>query len=583
MVLALAIASSALVLGVARTTPAPARGSHAPLARGRHSLLAGAYAHAAAQSTSSAATVGPAEVHHFEYVLQDRTISVYDIDHGFAAQAPIELPQLADGVRGVTTAPTTHVLFIAHGGDGGGNGHGSVLAYDMVAKTVLWDRHYANGIDSLAISHDGQTLYVPTGENDSSGIWNILSAATGEITGTIGAGAGAHDGVMSADGSTLLLGGRDHEQLEWYNTATHQVRSSDALVGGVRPLTINGDDSRAFTTATGFDGFQEIDLNTGHVLFTGKQAPYPAGFQYSTASHGISLSPDSKTLYVLDAVNDTVHVWDVTGTPTQRANVTVQAFTGTQAQCAYDCARDGWIQTSTDGRYVFVGDSGDVIDTTTDTVVGHIENLRDSRETIEVDWANGVPVATSTRQGVGAAGSAIPSVPTPSGVAPPASGSVAVIGGLTISPAAFLASRRGASITGLSISPDAFVATDRGAATARRRRARRRLTIGTTVSYSDSQSASTVFTVLRGRPGIERGKHGCVKSPLGHGRRGKHCTRYVRIGSFVHRDSSGANRFRFTGRVSGRALRPGRYLLQALPRVAGHTAKPSVRAFRIIA
>lgn len=570
-VLVLVIASSGFVLGVARTTPAPARGSQAS--------PASASAHAAAQPSPAAATAASSEVRHLEYVLQDKTISVYDIDHGFAAQAPIELPQLSDGVRGVTTAPTTHVLFIAHGGDGGGNGHGSVLAYDMVAKAVLWDQHYSNGIDSLAISHDGQTLYVPTGENDSSGTWNIVSAATGAITGTIGAGAGAHDGVMSADGTTLLLGGRDHAQLEWYNTATHQVRSSDALVNGVRPLTINGDDSRAFTTATGFDGFQEIDLNTGHVLFTGQQASYPNGFQYSTASHGISLSPDSKTLYVLDAVNNTVHVWDVTGTPTQKANVSVQALTGTQAQCAYDCARDGWIQTSTDGHYVFVGDSGDVIDATSNTVVGHIENLRDSRETIEVDWANGVPVATSTRQGVGAAVSALPPAPAPPVVTHPASGSGAVVSGLTISPDAFVAARRGVAITGLSISPDAFVVADRGAATARRRPA-----TGTTVSYNDSQSAITVFTVLRRQPGIERAKHGCVKPPhgRGRGRRGKHCTRYARMGSFVHQDSSGANRFRFTGRVGGRTLRPGRYLLQALPRVADHTAKPSVRAFRVI-
>ncbi len=520
-------------------------------------------------------------VQHLEYVLRDGAISVYDIDHGFAALAPIELPQLSDGVRGVTTAPTTHVLFIAHGGDGGANGNGSVLAYDMVAKAVLWDKRYSSGIDSLAISHDGQTLYVPSGESDSSGIWNIVSAATGAITGTIGAGAGAHDGVMSADGSTLLLGGRNHAQLEWYNTATHQLRSSDGLVNGVRPLTINGDDSRAFTTATGFDGFQEIDLNTGHVLFTEQQANFPSGFQYTTASHGISLSPDSKTLYVLDTVNNTVHVWDVTGTPIQKANISVQALTGTQAQCAYDCARDGWIQTSTDGHYAFVGDSGDVIDTTTNTVVGHIDNLRDSRETIEVDWANGVPVSTTTRQGVGAAASAAPpsSSPAPGVTAPPVSGSsVAVINGLIVSPKVFVAAGRGAPISGLSISPDAFVVAGGGVAIARRRPS-----TGTTVSYSDSQAARTTFTVLSEHPGVERAKRGCVRPPRAAPKiGGRRCTRYVRVGSFIHTDHNGPNRFRFTGRIAGRALSPGRYLLQALPMLGGRTSTPRARTFRII-
>jgi sugar lactone lactonase YvrE len=497
---------------------------------------------------------------HLEYVLQDQTISVYDIDHGFAALAPIELPQLSDGVRGVTTAPTTHVLFIAHGGDGGGSGNGSVLAYDMVARTVLWDKHYSTGIDSLAISHDGQTLYVPTGENAANGIWNIVSAASGAITGTISAGAGAHDGVMSSDGTTLLLGGRNHAQLEWYNTATHQVRSSDALVSGVRPLTINGDDSRAFTTATGFDGFQEIDLDTGHVLFTEQQANYPSGFKYTTASHGISLSPDSKTLYVLDTVNNTVHVWDVAGTPVQKANIPVQPLTGEQAHCAYDCARDGWIQTSTDGHYVFVGDSGDVIDTTTNTVIGHIDNLRDSRETIEVDWSGGVPVSTSTRQGVGAAAPTMPPSPATTGVTLPASGSVAVISGLTVSPATFRAASRGAAI------------------------ARRRASTGAAVSYRDSRAARTTFTVLSRRLEIAGAKHGCVKPPRTTRRMGiKHCIRYVRVGSFIHNDRVGSNRFRFTGRVGGRKLAPGRYQLQAQPTLVGYSGVRRTVAFRVIA
>src|SRR2546429_5293517 len=34
-----------------------------------------------------------------------------------------------------------------------------------------------------------------------------------------------------------------------------------------------------------------------------------------------------------------------------------------RSPCAYDCLGDGWLHHSLDGRYVFVGDSGDVIDT----------------------------------------------------------------------------------------------------------------------------------------------------------------------------------------------------------------------------
>ena len=76
-------------------------------------------------------------------------------------------------------------------------------------------------------------------------------------------------------------------------------------------------------------------------------------------------------------------------------------LTGSEAGCAYDCARDGWVQASVSGCYVFVGDAGDVISTRTDRVVGFLPAMRDSRKMIEVDWRNGRPVATSTRSGIG--------------------------------------------------------------------------------------------------------------------------------------------------------------------------------------
>jgi hypothetical protein len=170
-----------------------------------------------------------------------------------------------------------------------------------------------------------------------------------------------------------------------------------------------------------------------------------------------------------------------------------------------------------------------------------------------------VPVSTSTRQGVGVAAPAMPPSPTTPGVTPPALGSIAVISELTVSPAAFRAASRGAAI------------------------ARRRAPAGTTVSYNDSQAVTTAFTVLRQQSGIARAKRGCVKPPhAAHKAKGMHCTRYVRLGNFIHTDHSGPNRFRFTGRVAGRALRPGRYLLQASPVSGGRTAKPSARTFRII-
>src|SRR5204863_1200102 len=102
-------------------------------------------------------------------------------------------------------------------------------------------------------------------------------------------GEGPHDGVMSADGKVLLLGDRNYSKLSVYNTRTARISEQiGPLVGGVRPNTIDGSDTVAFTTATGFDGFQVESIPRSSVLFTVRFASCSGPF--STCSHGISLS-----------------------------------------------------------------------------------------------------------------------------------------------------------------------------------------------------------------------------------------------------------------------------------------------------
>jgi DNA-binding beta-propeller fold protein YncE len=299
------------------------------------------------------------------------------------------------------------MLFVTYGGDGGAHGTGSVLAYDLVAKRVLWSVNLATGIDSGAVSADGRLLYIPDGELSSDGNWYILDASTGAVVGKIATpGAGPHDGALSADGRLLLLGDRNYNFLSVYDTQTGSLRPEiGPLVGGVRPLTINGSDSLAFTTATGFDGFQAESLALpGAVLYTESFGRCSGPF--TTCSHGISLSPDSRLVYVLDSVRKAVQVWDVHGVgegvaPALLATVPVAGLSGSEEGCAYDCGRDGWVQTTLDGRYVFVGDSGSVIEAATNRVVATIPNMLNTRKFVEIDWQGRVPVASSGRQGIG--------------------------------------------------------------------------------------------------------------------------------------------------------------------------------------
>ncbi len=110
---------------------------------------------------------------------------------------------------------------------------------------------------------------------------------------------------------------------------------------------------------------------------------------------------------------------------------------------------------------------------------------------------------------------------------------------------------------------------------------------GTLVSYSDSQAAITTFAVQRELSGV-RVRTGKSKSCASsrrrrrpRGRRLESCLYFRTLGSFTHADARGANRLRFSGRIAGIALSPGRYRLIATARSsAGASAARSV-AFTI--
>jgi hypothetical protein len=358
-----------------------------------------------AVSRPTAVVIDGATVQHLEYAFVDGTAFVYDADHGYRLVKTIDLPQTAAGVRGVSVAPSSHMLFISYGGDGVGF-NGSVLAYDLVAERVAWTVHLNTGVDSGEVSPDGTRLYMPTGENTPSGVWNVLDTASGALLGTIQGGAGAHNTIVSRDGRYVYLGGRDYDYLDVYDTGTGAVREIGPLINTVRPFTVNGSNTFAFTTATSFDGFQVSSVVTGTVLFSVSLGPVSAGFRFTAPSHGISLSPDERQLFVIDSVHKEVQAYDVSRVsegiaPVRLGSVAVRGLIGNESPCAYDCGRDGWLQRSVDGRFVYVGDSGEVIETATRKVLATLPALLDTRKSLEIDWSQGVPIASSERTGVG--------------------------------------------------------------------------------------------------------------------------------------------------------------------------------------
>jgi sugar lactone lactonase YvrE len=172
------------------------------------------------------------------------------------------------------------------------------------------------------------------------------------------------------------------------------VRRVGPLHGpGVRPFVINSRETLAFTTARSYLGFQVSSLVTGRVLWN----VAPPGFSFDRASfgrtpdHGIALSPDERELYLIDTPNGYVHVFDLHGLPARRPRDVADI------KLAHPPPNDGWLQTSRDGRYLYVGRAGDVIDTRTRKIAAFLQPLQQTADFCEIDWRDGRPISTTSR------------------------------------------------------------------------------------------------------------------------------------------------------------------------------------------
>ncbi|MFL5943978.1 MAG: YncE family protein [Gaiellaceae bacterium] len=155
------------------------------------------------------------------------------------------------------------------------------------------------------------------------------------------------------------------------------------------PLTLLDQAHRVlYVTQRGLLGFRVIDLSTGSDLYVirFKGFTWNPGFGPNPPSHGLALAPDRPQLWVLDAPNRTLHLFDVSGLPQRPPRRLADV------RLERTMSKPGSLLLSGDGRFLYVGESGDVIDTQTRTSVIQLAALKDARALLEVDWVDGRPV-----------------------------------------------------------------------------------------------------------------------------------------------------------------------------------------------
>ncbi len=336
---------------------------------------------------------------HLQYVFPDGEIHVFDIDRGHQSVKTVAVPE-ATIIRGVAAHPGTHRLYIA--GDGETSDDAYVLGYDLIGDRVLWKQLYPPFVDSLCVTSDGRRLYVAYAMDKVLAI----DAADGRALAAIPATTGVHNVVCAPDGQRVYVGAGQSETMTVIVTEQNSVLRHIGPFGGfVRPFTFDLQERWIFANVNGLLGFEVADAHSGAILYRisppGYASTYPPDYG---PSHGVAMSPDGREVWIADQPNNRVHVFDVTGLPTKAPTAVAEVvLQGSLSEPGPRQGREGWLQFSRDGRFVYVGDAGDVIEAPTRRIIAHLDALANTRKMLEIDFERGVPVWASSRASMGGA------------------------------------------------------------------------------------------------------------------------------------------------------------------------------------
>jgi len=316
-------------------------------------------------------------------------VLVYDIDHGHRLVRRIASGGLADdgkpsNVKGICASAVTSRLYVST--------IKSLQCYDLLTDKILWEKTYEGGCDRIAITPDGKIIYAPSFEGPH---WNVIDALNGTVLAKITPNSHAHNTIVGPDGREAYLAGLGSPLLTVAKTETHTAdRTIGPFSAAIRPFTINGRQTRVYVNVNDLLGFEIGDLKTGKVLERVEVIGYGKGAikRHGCPSHGIALSPDERELWLADAHNSCVHIFDLTREkPKQVASITLRD-------------QPGWITFGIDGRLVYPS-TGDVIDASTRKIIATLSDENgapvQSEKMVEIDFEAGRPVQAGDQFAIG--------------------------------------------------------------------------------------------------------------------------------------------------------------------------------------
>lgn len=302
-------------------------------------------------------------------------ILVFDMDndHQFVKRIPTQgyLPNgKPSNVKGVAVSVALNSIFVStlH----------TMQRIDLSSEKVIWEKTYEGGADRMAISPDGKTMYLPSLEKS---FWNVVDCETGEIIKKIEVHQRAHNTLYGLSGKHAYLADIASPYLHVTDTKDHSIiKKVGPFSNGIRPFTINSQETLVFVTVDDLLGFEVGDLKTGEVLQSIVVEGWEKGpvRRHGNPSHGIGLTPNEKELWVCDGHNMRMHVFSTTPPYQQLTTIPLQDM-------------PGWITFSMDGKYAYPS-SGEVIDVETRNILltlkDEFNNYVASEKMVEIHFNN---------------------------------------------------------------------------------------------------------------------------------------------------------------------------------------------------
>jgi len=317
-------------------------------------------------------------------------VLVFDIDRGHRFVKRIPAAGLDEGgqplnVKGVCANASSKRLYVGT--------TRTVTCFDLVSEKILWEKPYPGGCDRMSITPDGKVMYLPSLEGAH---WHVVDALTGDVIKKIvPKSSGAHNTIVGADGGRAYLAGLRSPLLSVTDTKKHEVVLEVGPFGNfIRPFTVNGGGTLCFVNLNDLLGYEIGDLTTGKMLHRVEVQGFEKGptKRHGCPSHGIGLTPDEKELWLTDAHNSRLHIFDATAMPPK--------------QVASIVLRDqpGWVTFSIDGKYAYPS-TGDVIEVATRKIVAGLQDEKkvdvQSEKMLEIDFKDDLPVRTGDQFGLG--------------------------------------------------------------------------------------------------------------------------------------------------------------------------------------